>query len=424
MPSDSVKLEYYCDINPEVITKKYPHKQIRYIDISSVGTGVFNEKPALMPLENAPSRAKRLVRKNDIIISTVRPNRRSFYFLDAPQPNDVASTGFSVLRTKGKNDPRFVYYVISDQRFTDYITSHAIGSAYPAVSHDSIINAPVPFFEPEEQMAIAEVLTCLDDKIALNRQMCETLEKTAAALFHSWFVDFDPVRAKMEGHAPEGMSADLLSLFPDRFEDSELGPIPRGWKVQPLDRLIEIISGGTPKTSVSEYWDGDIPWFSVVDAPSEAGVFVMKTEKYITRTGLENSSAKILPEGTTIVSARGTVGRLALVGTPMAMNQSCYGIRGVNKDAYWTYYLIKDVVDKLKQRAHGSIFDTITRQTFSSIQVVAPSPKCIALFEECVAPLLKKIRHNVMNNLSLRETRDALLPKLISGELRVDDVEG
>ena len=170
-----------------------------------------------------------------------------------------------------------------------------------------------------EQRTIVEILGALDDKIKLNSRMNASLEEMARALFKSWFVDFDPVRAKAEGREPEGMDTATATLFPAVFNNDGL---PEGWDKIPFSGLIEIVGGGTPKTSISEYWNGAIPWFSVVDAPADTDIFVIDTEKKITQAGVDNSSTKVLPFGTTIISARGTVGKVALVGVPMAMNQS------------------------------------------------------------------------------------------------------
>jgi len=272
--------------------------------------------------------------------------------------------------------------------------------------------------EPE-QRAIAHILGTLDDKIELNRKMNETLETMARALFKSWFVDFDPVRAKAEGRDP-GLPKHIADLFPDSFEDSELGEIPRGWEVKPFADTIEIVGGGTPKTSVAEYWDGDIPWFSVVDAPTDSDVWVVDTEKKVTRVGVENSSTCVLPVGMTIISARGTVGRIALVGVPMAMNQSCYGLRGrAEAHGFFTYFSTRELVARLQQHAHGSVFDTITRDTLAGVSVVAPAVALIEEFEKRVAPVLHRIRMRLLETCTLAALRDTLLPKLISGEVRV-----
>ncbi|MFX6098432.1 restriction endonuclease subunit S, partial [Acinetobacter baumannii] len=163
---------------------------------------------------------------------------------------------------------------------------------------------------------------------------------------------------------------------------------PKGWRTASFTDVTTVISGGTPKTSISEYWGGEIPWFSVVDAPKPSEVFVIGTEKNISAVGLENSPTKLLSVGTTIISARGTVGRLALVGTEMAMNQSCYGLRGKVGDSYFTYFRACLLVDSLQQRAHGSVFDTITRDTLSSISVVQPDEAVIFAFEDKVSPFM------------------------------------
>lgn len=275
----------------------------------------------------------------------------------------------------------------------------------------------------EEQQVVAALIDSLDDRITLLRETNATLEAIAQALFKSWFVDFDPVRAKQQGRAPEGMDEATAALFPDGFEESALGLVPRGWRVCPFTDFTDVIGGGTPKTSIPEYWNGDIPWFSVVDAPRASDVFVIDTEKKVTQTGIANSSAKILAPGTTIISARGTVGRLALTGCEMAMNQSCYGLRGKSGDSYFTYLTTCRIVAVLKQRAHGSVFDTITRDTLAGISVVYPNEKVISAFEIITSPIMERIRQNLLQAHSLASLRDTLLPRLISGQLRLPEAE-
>lgn len=146
-----------------------------------------------------------------------------------------------------------------------------------------------------------------------------------------------------------------------------------------LDDLVDLIGGGTPKTSKDEYWNGVIPWFSVVDAPNKSDVFVIDTGKHVTELGVEKSSTKILPIGTTIISARGTVGKCAMVGEPMAMNQSCYGVRG-KKDISdsFVYYAIREKVTDLQRGGHGSVFNTITRDTFKTIKIALGEPELVS----------------------------------------------
>jgi len=272
------------------------------------------------------------------------------------------------------------------------------------------------------QSSIASMLGALDDRIDNLRQTNATLEAIAQALFKSWFVDFDPVRAKAEGHEPECMDAATAALFPSEFEDSELGPIPKGWRAGTSDELLDLVGGGTPKTSVDEYWDGDIPWFSVVDAPASGQVFTLDTTKKITGSGLKNCSAKLLPPMTTIISARGTVGKVAMTGVPMAMNQSCYALRPkIEGGEAFVYFSTLRFVEQLQRIAHGAVFDTITRESFKRIMACLPSEQTIFGFALTVNPLLERIRINGIQAANLATLRDTLLPRLISGRLRLPE---
>jgi len=318
------------------------------------------------------------------------------------------------------NIPRFVYYFF--KWMAPRIAKLDVGSANPTLNRNHVHPIEINWPPLPEQRAIAHVLGTLDDKIELNRRMNETLESMARALFKSWFVDFDPVGAKAEGR-DTGLPKEIVDLFPDSFEDSELGEVPKGWKVRPFVDTVEIIGGGTPKTSVTEYWDGDIPWFSVVDAPIDTDVFVIDTQKKITQAGLENSSTRLLPGGTTIISARGTVGKVALVCAPMAMNQSCYGLHGIEVGAYFTYYATRNLVATLIQRSHGSVFDTITRDTLAGIAVIAPLGPVSEAFESIVGPLMQRIKINLYDSRTLATLRDTLLPQLMSGTLRVPEAD-
>ena len=319
--------------------------------------------------------------------------------------------------------PRFLLYAFLSPALQDQFGSHeGSGSVVSHIRVGDCFKFKVKLPPLPVQTAIAELLGSLDDRITLLRETNATLEAIAQALFKSWFVDFDPVRAKAEGRAPEGMDECTAALFPDGLEESELGLVPKGWQVQSFRETINIIGGGTPKTSNPDFWGGEIPWFSVVDAPAISDVFVVDTEKHITQAGLNGSSTKLLPTGTTIISARGTVGRLALTACPMTMNQSCYGLRGLAGDSYFTYLSTKRLVEQLKQRAHGSVFDTITQESFTGVLVCFPNESAISSFEDNVGSLMLRIRENLMQAQTLATLRDTLLPRLISGALRLPEV--
>ena len=334
----------------------------------------------------------------------------------SPEPFFVIDTAF-YLKPKTEIEARWAFY----QLLTQDINGMDSGSAIPSTSREDFYALPLTIPPLEEQRAIAHILGTLDDKIKLNRRMNQTLEAMALAIFKDWFVDFGPVRTKMEGQEPY-LPLDLWDLFPDRLVESELGEIPEGWEVGVLNDIVDILSGGTPKTSVLEYWDGNIPWYTAKDAPSPSDIFAVATERKITQEGVGNSSTKILPALTTVITARGTVGRLACLGVPMAMNQTCYGLRGdYGYPDYFTYWNVRNTVADLQARTHGTIFDTITRDTFKIAESVIAPTEIAKAFEVTVRPVMGRILENLNEASGLAAQRDALLPKLVSGALKTGD---
>lgn len=340
-------------------------------------------------------------------------------------PYFVANPGVTIWRSTAPNilDPVYLYFFMQTPAFMNQVWAEAGNTdTFPYVSLTQQRSLSIIFPPIERQRSIGHILGALDDKIELNRRMNETLEGMARALFKSWFVDFDPVHAKARGRGAD-LPKPIGDLFPESFDDSEIGEVPTGWKAVPFAETVEVVGGGTPKTSIGAYWNGDIPWFSVVDAPALSDMWVVDTEKKITREGVESSSTKILPVGTTIVSARGTVGRIALVGVPMAMNQSCYGLRAPGTKGTFVYFMTQQIMERLKQHAHGSVFDTITRDTLASVSVAVPPSDVIKRFECLVHSLVVRIRDGLLNSRTIASARDTLLPKLISGELRIENAE-
>jgi len=279
------------------------------------------------------------------------------------------------------------------------------------------IFVPVPPLP--EQRAIAHILGTLDDKIELNRRMNEMLESTARALFKSWFVDFDPVRAKAAGREP-GLPKPLADLFPDSFEDSELGEIPKRWRVGPILETARLLSGGTPKTDRDEYWSGSIPWASAKDVSQCGDSFLVETERKITARGLEESATQLIPALCSVVVARGaTTGRMVILGDAMAMNQTCYALATAVGTPFALYCHLREEIGNLVHAAHGSVFDTITTSTFATSKVVLPPSPVFGEFEKRVDPLFRRVLAGTKGSRTLAALRDTLLPKLISGELRV-----
>jgi type I restriction enzyme S subunit len=254
------------------------------------------------------------------------------------------------------------------------------------------------------QRKIAAILSAYDDLIENNTRRIAILEQMAQLLYREWFVHF-----RFPGHEDVAMV------------DSELGAIPEGWEVVAYTDVADVLTGSTPRTKVEEYWNGPLPFFSPRDI--DAPVYVLETERSITKLGLDNCSSDLYPKNTVFITARGTVGRLIMPAVPMAMNQTCYALRG--RDGISQYYVFLDIqnqVERLRQRAHGAVFDTIIIDTFRRLKVIKPSREVIDLFHTQVASVFEQILNLLSRNIILRQTRDLLLPRLVSGDLDVADL--
>lgn len=275
------------------------------------------------------------------------------------------------------------HYILASD-LNEYIT----GAAQPKLSKAALLS--IPFFLPineAEQEALSAVLSSLDGKIDLLHRQNATLRAMAEALFHQLFV----VETKDE------------------------------WEEKPLLHYIKLIGGGTPKTYVKEYWNGAIPWLSGGDIANAHKSFALQSVKTITEVGIDKSSAKLLPKFSTLLTARGTVGKYCLLGRPMAYSQTNYGILPVDNHSYFfTFLLIDHVVKELQMAAYGSVFDTITTQTFDNVKISLPSQDLIRRFDTKICVIFFKIFANQTQICTLQKLRDTLLPKLMSGEVRVE----
>ena len=269
------------------------------------------------------------------------------------------------------------YYFDSDEFQTTLHNWGASGSTRSYLGITAQKKLPVILPPLEEQEVIAGTLSALDDKIAVNTKINRHLEQMAQAVFKSWFVDFEP------------------SI--------------------PFTKVIQVLGGGTPKTGNAEYWNGDIPFFTPKDV---LDTYVLATEKTLTETGLSNCSSRLYPINTVFVTARGTVGKLAIAGRPMAMNQSCYALVGKEGHGqYFVYHLAQYVVENLKHKASGAVFDAIVTRDFESELVPDIQTDEICSFEKTVTGIYQAIFNNTNENAHLAALRDALLPRLISGKL-------
>jgi len=275
------------------------------------------------------------------------------------------------------------------------------------------------------QRAIAYILGALDDKIELNRRMNETLEGIARAIFKSWFVNFDPVRTKAAGQQPPGLAPHIADLFPDAFDPSGLGEIPKGWEVEPIGDIVKAVGGGTPSTKNRAYWDEGIHCFATPKSLSGlSSPMLLDTERRVTDAGLAKISSGLLPVGAVLLSSRAPVGYLAIAQIPACVNQGFIAM--ICDGPVSNYYVLNWAevnMPEIKRLASGTTFAEISKRSFRPIPALVPSQEVMTAFDTIVEPVYAKIWLNLEESRTLAALRDTLLPKLISGELRVPDAE-
>lgn len=328
--------------------------------------------------------------------------------------------------------PRFLHYFL----VSPTMQAHMLSLAGAGATRNALTKGMIESFEVQapkdvdEQRAIAHILGTLDDKIELNRRMNATLEAMARALFQSWFVDFDPVRAKMEGRWRKGESlpglpAHLYDLFPDSFEESELGEIPRGWKIKSIGDLADVVGGTTPSTKVQSYWEGGThAWATPKDLSGLSVPVLLDTERRITDAGLSQIGSGLLPKATVLLSSRAPIGYLAVTEIPVAINQGFIAM--IPKAGTSNLFLLlwaSVTHEEIISRANGSTFLEISKAHFRPITLVVPSAPVMTAFDQLARPTYERIVECVRESRTLAHLRDTLLPRLIAGDIRVGEVQ-
>jgi type I restriction enzyme, S subunit len=322
-------------------------------------------------------------------------------------------------------DARYLrYFLASPQMQKQMLAFAAAGATRNALTKGMIESFEVPAPPVPEQKAIARILGSLDDKIELNRRMNETLEALARALFKSWFIDFDPVRARAEGRAPAGMDAETAALFPDSFEETELGMVPRGWRIAAIGDVVKVVGGSTPSTENPQFWNGVINFATPKDLASATSSILLDTERRITEKGLEHISSGLLPKGTVLLSSRAPIGYLAITEIPVAVNQGFIALicDGVLPN-YFVMNWIRQNMDTIIGNANGTTFLEISKRNFRPIPLVVPSESILNEFFLEAEALYSQITCNLKQTCILVAIRNALLPMLLSGDIRVMDVK-
>ena len=373
------------------------------------------------PEELEPSvESKYSLRSGDVVVAMDRPWIEAGLKFAAIQESDLPCLlvqRVACLRAGESIDQGFLKYVVSDYAFTTHVLAVQTGTAVPHISSKQI--AEYEFAAPPipEQKAIAHILGTLDDKIELNRKSNETLEAMAKALFKSWFVDFDPVKAKAEGR-PTGLPAEISDLFPDSFEDSELGEIPSGWEVKALDEIAHFLNGLA------------LQKFPPEDGAATLPVIKIAQLKKGDSTGADRCSTAVpsdyvVRDGDVLFSWSGSLAVDIWCGGDGALNQHLFKVTSKTYSKWFFYQWVNHHLPDFQEIAQGkaTTMGHIQRHHLSEAKVLIPPPSLLAAMDSAFTALLDRAFGLRRQSKDLGSIRDALLPKLISGEIRIPDAE-
>lgn len=300
-------------------------------------------------------------------------------------------------------NPSFLKYLLLETTNKNSLLNMAsAGATRQAITKSMIEGFEIKLPPLQEQQPIASILSAIDDKIENNLAINKTLEEMAMAFYKHWFMDFGP--------------------FQDgEFVESEMGMIPKGWEVKKIGDVIETLGGGTPSTTVKEYWhEGDVPWYSPTDLTRENSLFSVDTAKKITSLGLQKSSAKMFPTNSLLMSSRATVGLLTINTKEACTNQGFITmIPNDQLSIYQLYFWIKQSMDLIISKCNGSTFKEISKSNFRDLDIIVADN--IAKYIEESRDIFEKIKNNITENQSLIQLRDTLLPQLISGTVRLKE---
>ncbi len=334
----------------------------------------------------------------------------------SPDPFFVIDTAYYVKPKTDELDMRWLYYAIIFHKLGEIDD----GSPIPSTTRAAVYVRDVDIPPLPEQRAIAAVLSALDDKIELNRRMNATLERQARALFADWFVHFGPTRAKAANQPPY-LPPETWSLFPDRLDDKG---VPEGWEVSEIGKEAKVVGGSTPSTKEPRFWGGGIHWTTPKDLSALKSPVLFETNRTITKAGLEKISSGLLPVGTVLLSSRAPIGYVAIAAIPVAVNQGYIALRCEGRlSNIYVWLWLHENMEAIKGNANGSTFQEISKKNFRPLPVVVPSENAMNAFNEMVMPLYERIEKNELESRTLAKTRNLLLPKLMSGEIRVREAE-
>lgn len=401
-------------------TKLPSEKSQNYISTENM----LPNKGGITPTAHVPQTGTvSIYQKGDTLISNIRPYFKKIWHA---RIEGTASNDILIFHPTEKVNDLYLYYLLSDDRFFAYVMTGAKGTKMPRGDKAQILQYPVSLPSLEEQKRIAGVLGAFDDKIELLQKQNTTLENMAKALFKSWFVDFDVVHAKQQGQPKAAvmqqyhLTEELYNLFPSSFEPSALGPIPTSWQVRPINNLLNIISGFAFKSKDYQKC-GNYKLVTIRNV--QDGIFIPEVKDYLTVFPANMPINCKLNTGDILLSLTGNVGRVCLViGQNYLLNQRVAKIEALNKIDHFFIYLLfrqKKFLKQMQELAVGSAQQNLSPILTGQILFCMPSRLCLDSFHVICQGFYNKIINNHKQIQTLTEMRDALLPRLISGKIRV-----
>ena len=364
-----------------------------------------------------PGQAKKSIQRNDILFSEIRPANGRWAYVDIDAKDFVVSTKLMVIRSRvGKVVPRFLYHFLTSTDTTRWLQhlAESRSGTFPQITFDQVAELELALPPLAAQATIAAFLDGIAARIELNQQLNITLGAMGRTIFKSWFVDFDPVRAKVEGREI-GLPKNISDLFPDSFDDSDLGEIPKGWKVGSLDEEFNLIMGQSPPgETYNEIGDG-LPFFQ---GRTDFGF------RFPVRRVYCSAPTRFAEKGDTLVSVRAPVGDINMSTERCCIGRGVAAVRHKTGARSFTYYSMDSLEDAfMRFEAEGTVFGSIGKKDFHALASVTPTEDIVAVFERVVGALDDRLQLNEEQSHTLAALRDTLLPKLISGELQLKDAE-
>ena len=389
----------------------FSNGKIRYLrisDISEEGTLVNTDKKSV----ESDDIEQYILEENDIVFARTGNSTGRAYLYDK-RDGVMAYAGFLIKYQldEHKVNPIYLRYFTLSTFYKQWVANLSVGSTRGNISAQTFADCPIVLPPRHQQDVLVETLSNIDAKIKLNRQINDNLEAMAKQLYDYWFVQFDFPNEEGKPYKSSGGAM----VWNEKLKRE----IPEGWYAENICKIANILSGGTPSKAVDEYWNnGTIPFFGPTDC--NGSVFQIKTADHITQKGLEHCASSLFEEGIVIITARGSIGKLVIVGTPMAMNQSCYALQSKEGEYEYLYFLTTQLIDCLKAKGSGSVFKSIIASDIEHSTLCIATDNVVSDFCKKVKPMFEKLKANTIEIAELTKQRDELLPLLMNGQASIN----